>query len=508
MTQVSIASGSQLSADAGAAVANRGGNAVDAAIATALVSMCTNPAIMAPGGSGFITIWAPGENPIVIDAYAEMPGRGLDRDRLKQGGDKVFMDYGGGMHTQIGYGSIATPGMFAGLGLGWEKYGAIPWAEVVQPGIEAAEQGFPLSRGSAEYLHYSHEIVFGWHPDSYRTVHHPDGRYLTEGETVHIEHLAETLKLIAQEGVKTFYTGELADRMVAEIQSHDGILTAADLAAYEAIVRSPISTPFGDWQVVTNPAPAIGGACLAGMLRLLDDPSLKASDPMTVKRVAEVQKFILDYRHQHLETANDIAAEVKELLNKVAHSGNGLTSPSTIHCSAVDSNGLACAITASAGYGSGVMISGTGLWLNNSLGEIELHPHGLENLAPGTRLSSNMAPTIARRDDGSVMAIGSPGASRITTAIAQVLFNFVRLGMSLSEAIDYSRLHVEIFENAPTISYEPGLNVDAISGFKLRQFPQKFMYFGGVHAALWNPQTGLSEMADPRRGGGMARGGL
>jgi gamma-glutamyltranspeptidase/glutathione hydrolase len=320
--------------------------------------------------------------------------------------------------------------------------------------------------------------------------------------------LAETLQLIAQEGVKTFYTGELADRMVEEIQRHGGILTAADLAAYEAIVRSPISIPFGDWQVVTNPAPAIGGACLAGMLRLLDDPSLKASDPMTVKRVAEVQKFILDYRHQHLETANDIEAEVKELLNKVANSANGLTSPSTIHCSAVDSNGLACAITASAGYGSGVMISGTGLWLNNSLGEIELHPHGLENFLPGTRLSSNMAPTIARRDDGTVMAIGSPGASRITTAIAQVLFNFVRLGMSLAEAIDYSRLHVEIFEDAPTISYEPGLNVDAISGFKLRQFPEKFMYFGGVHAALWNPQTGLSEVADPRRGGGMARGGL
>jgi len=307
--------------------------------------------------------------------------------------------------------------------------------------------------------------------------------------------------------VKTFYTGELADRMVAEIQSHQGLLTAADLAAYEAIVRSPIAIPFGDWQVVTNPAPAIGGACLAGILRLLDDPNLKPSDPTTVKRLAEVQKFILDYRHQHLETASDLEAEVKQLLNKVAIDRIGLQSPSTIHCSAVDSNGLACAVTASAGYGSGVMISGTGLWLNNSLGEIELHPHGLDHLLPGTRLSSNMAPTIARRDDGTVMAIGSPGASRITTAIAQVLFNFIRLGMSLSEAVDYARLHVEIFEDAPTISYEPGLQVEPIPGFKLRQFPQKSMYFGGVHAALWHPKTGLSAMADPRRGGGMARGG-
>ena len=184
-----------------------------------------------------------------------------------------------------------------------------------------------------------------------------------------------------------------------------------------------------------------------------------------------------------------------------------LTSPSTIHTSAVDSDGLACAITASAGYGSGVMISGTGLWLNNSLGEIELHPQGLQGLRPGMRLTSNMAPTIARHKDDTVIAIGSPGASRITTAIVQVLFNFIHLGMSLDEAIAHPRLHVEIVEGIPTISFEAGLPVVPSEEFAIREFPQLSMYFGGVQAALGHSTRGLLAAADPRRAGGIADDG-
>ncbi|MCP3994536.1 MAG: gamma-glutamyltransferase, partial [bacterium] len=146
-------------------------------------------------------------------------------------------------------------------------------------------------------------------------------------------------------------------------------------------------------------------------------------------------------------------------------------------------------------------------WLNNSLGEIELHTGGFHGVPPGTRLVSNMAPTIARSRHGAVLAIGSPGASRITTAVSSVLVNFIHLGMSLSDSIEHARLHTEIFNGVPTVTYEPGIDLSAVSGFDLRRFPDISMYFGGVQAALWDPLAGFFEMADRRRSGGVAHGG-
>lgn len=518
MPLVSIASGSQISADAGAAVANLGGNAVDTALAATLVSMCTDLGVMALGASGFLTIWLPGREPIAIDAYAEMPGRGLTPDRMGKGTREVCFDYGGKISTIIGYGSIATPGILAELGMASALYGNLPWADIVAPAIQWAERGFPLYGGAAEYLQHTHNAIFSWHSQSYQVLHHKDGSPLCAGEIVHIPHLADSLHLIAEQGVDVFYKGELAQRMIAEIQSHEGLLTATDLAAYHAIERSPIRICFDDWDIATNPPPAIGGACLAAMLLLLDRQPFNAWNPATVRELAEIQQAVLDYRCQYLDDTSDAeasslcdyrTAQAAQLLQlaQVGTLQEFLQSPNTIHISAVDSDGLACSITASAGYGSGVMIAGTGFWLNNSLGEIELHPGGVHNLTPGTRLVSNMAPTIAHCVDGTVLAIGSPGASRITTAIAQVLLNFIHLRMSLSDAIAHPRLHFEIFEGQPTVALELGLSVESLAGFCTRQFPKRSMYFGGVQAALWHPRSGLSAAADPRRAGGVACGG-
>ena len=506
MSQVSIAAGSQISADAGATVAAQAGNAVDAALAASIVAMCTDLGVMAPGASGFIAVWPPEANPVVIDAYAEMPGRGLVSAQFGQGAREVFFDYGGGMSNIVGYGSVATPGIFAGLGMAAERYGVLPWADVVAPAIQWTDQGFPLTGGAAEYLRYTHEAIFSWHPESYRALHHTDGSLLQAGEIVHIPGLADSLRLIAQQGADVFYTGEIGQRMAAEIQANGGLLTAADLAAYRAMPRSPIRLRFGDWEVVTNPPPAIGGACLAAMLLLLDQQPFPDWNAAAVERLVEIQQTVLDYRSRQLDGVHNCEAAAAQLL-ELARLGNLqalIQSPSTIHISAVDSEGLACSVSASAGYGSGAMISGTGLWLNNSLGEIDLHPKGLQALPAGTRLASNMAPTIARRGDGAVLAIGSPGASRITTAIAQVLLNFVHLGMSLEQAIAQPRLHVEGFEGQPAVAFETGLPVERLTGFVRRDFPNRSMYFGGVQAALWNPSVGLSAAADRRRAGGIA----
>ncbi len=507
--KVIIASDAQIVVDAGAAVANRGGNAVDAAIATTLSSMCTNLGIIAPGASGFITIWHQGENPIVIDAYAEMPGRGLDSVKFGSGMKEAFFDYGGGTTTMVGYGSVATPGIFAGLGLAAEKYGNLPWSEVVAPAQQQAAKGFPVSQVAAEYFSYTHQVIFGWHPDSYRVIHKADGSYLQLGDMVQLPELAQSLQLIAEGGVDVLYGGELGAKITAEIQANQGLLTLEDLAQYRAIERSPILINFGDWEIATNPSPAVGGTCLAAMLLLMDKRSLHQWNAETVKEIAEIQQAVLQYRSNYLEGASEaiIEQEAARLLEMAAKDDwQQLTkSPSTIHVSAVDSDGLACSISASSGYGSGVIAGGTGLWLNNSLGEIELHPQGLHDLSPGTRLTSNMAPTVCRHSDGTVLAIGSPGASRITTAIAQVLFNFISLDLPLEQAISHPRLHFEVFNNIPAIAFETGLNVDALN-LTSRQFKGLSMYFGGVQAALGHPTDGLTAAADPRRTGGIAWG--
>ncbi len=508
MTQVAISSGSQISADAGANIAEIGGNAVDAAIAATLVSMCTDLGVMAPGAGGFITIWSPEKQPIVIDGYGEMPGRGLPSERVGKGITEVVFDYGGLMSTMIGYGSVATPGMFAGLALAAEEYGNLPWKTLVEPARQWVEEGFPLTGGAAEYLSYTHLAIFSWNQESYRVLHHADGSCLTEGEKVVMPELAESLRLIGEQGVSSLYTGTIGQLLSREILANEGLLTALDLQAYQALPRTPISIRLGDWEVVTNPPPSIGGACVAMMLLLLEKQPLLTGEKAIVKQMAEIQKTVLDYRHHHFSLSSQSLQE-SEVISwlKQASLGDfemGLTSPSTIHTSAVDTEGLACAITASAGYGSGVMIKGTGLWLNNSLGEIELHPGGLQGLTPGTRLISNMAPTIARRDDGTVLAIGSPGASRITTAIVQVLHNYLHLGMSLSQAINHPRLHVEVVDGLPSMVFETGVDGDSIDGFVSRQFPQQSMYFGGVQGALWCREGGLLAVADPRRTGGIA----
>jgi gamma-glutamyltranspeptidase/glutathione hydrolase len=464
---------------------------------------------MAPGAGGFLTIWPPGQSPIVIDAYAAKPGRGLETIPTNLDIQKVVFDYGGNMSNIVGYGSVATPGVFRGLGLASEHHGNLPWEQVVKPAITWAEKGFPLTGGAAEYLRYTHEAIFSWHPQSYQALHHADGTVLQAGEIVHIPHLAESLRLIAEQGVDAFYTGELGQRMAAEIQQHHGLLTATDLATYEAVERSPLCIRFGDWEIATNPPPAIGGACLAAMLLLLNQSPAQSWDAAATQLMIDIQNAVLTYRSQHLDGAQDLPQAVTHLLD-LAHQDtlhDWLKSPSTIHISAVDTDGLACSISASAGYGSGVMIEDTGLWLNNSMGEIDLHPQGVEELKPGDRLASNMAPTVARRDDGAMLAIGSPGASRITTAIAQVLLNMVQRGMDLETAIAHPRLHVEQIDRRLRLAFEPGLPVTEQSGLELYPFTSSSMYFGGVQAALWQPDIGLMAAADARRAGAIAQGG-
>ncbi len=506
MTRLLIAAGTKITAKAGATIAEQGGNAVDAAIAAAIVSMCTDIGIMSPGGGAFITIWPKDREPIVIDGYAEMPGRGLVKKQPEPSTHRVTFDYGGETHQRVGYGTIATPGAFAGLALASRQYGRLPWAQLLEPAITWVESGFPLTGGAAQYLQFTHEAIYSWHPDSFRILHHDDGSPLQEGELVQVPHLAETLRAIALDQ-NALYGGELGQHIANGVQVNGGLLGVEDLKTYRAEARSPIRAHIGGWDVATNPPPAVGGACLAGMLLYLDrlGPGADAEDD--VRHMISAQRAVLGYRADRLDGAQqELPGEIERLL-AMADSVDPalLTAPSTSHVSTVDADQLACAITASAGYGSGAMVEGTGFWLNNSLGELDLHTKGLSDLTPGKRLASNMAPTIARRmSDGAVIAIGSPGASRITTAIAQVLTNFSHKNMDLLDAVNHPRLHVELAGTRKNIAFEPGLPVVAMYDMKPRPFTEPSMYFGGVQAVLWSPEDGPVGVADARRGGSIA----
>ncbi len=500
-TRVAVAAPNQAAADAGVRVAAEGGNAVDAALAATLVTMVSEIGVVSPGAGGFVTVQPPGGDPVTIDGWVEMPGRGLPPERFGQGIWDVTTEYGGGTTMTVGHGSVGTPGGLKALDEAHRRYGRAPWREVVRPAVDVARGGFPLGPTSAYYLTYTHEIIFGWHPGSKAALHHPDGRVLTAGDTVLVPELADALQLIADEGADVLYTGDLARLLVADMAEHGGILTAEDLASYQAVVRPALVVDQSGWRLATNPPPAVGGVALAAMMALLDGvPAKRGWTSDELARLVGVQHAVLGRRLAELDGEDERRLAGQNLLElSAAGDLNALTSPSTATVSVVDDAGDACAVTVSSGYGSGLLAPGLGFWMNNALGEQELLHGGPHSLPPGTRLTSNMAPTVARRDeDGAVLAIGSPGSDRIPTALAQTYALFAHGGVELAEAIRYPRLHVRVREDIQ-VDHETDLELPAGLPLPTRAMPAHSMYFGGVAACLWEPTTGLTAAADPRR---------
>ncbi|MBA2336401.1 MAG: gamma-glutamyltransferase [Acidimicrobiia bacterium] len=507
MARVTVAAGSQLAADAGAAIADAGGNAIDAAVASVLTTLCTDPGIVAPGACGFVAVHPAGGEALLIDGYAEMPGRSAPAGAFGSG-RPVRLAYGGGVDTVVGYGSAAVPGIYAALEEAWRRHGRLPWATLFEPAIAAVEAGFPLSEPAAEYLHHAHEAVFGWQAESWTVLHNADGTPLQAGAMVTVPHLADTLRLLADHGADALYRGDLGAAIADAVAADGGLLGRDDLAAYRAERRRPVRFRLGSWEVDTNPAPAVGGSTMAAVAMLALSAGWSGWSAADVLTLVRSQRAVLDYRRRRLSAPDEITPNIAELLDaaRLGDLGRVVSSSSTSHCSTADTDGNVCAVTVSAGYGSGAMPPGTGFWLNNSLGELELHPSGYHGLAPGTRLVSNMAPTTARRP-GTALAIGSAGADRITTTLSAILLNFLVLDLPLQAALHHPRLHVEVFEGTEVIAHEPGTPVQPVDGLGLRPFAPMSMYFGGAQAALTAGADGLLGVADPRRNGGVATGG-
>lgn len=350
---------------------------------------------------------------------------------------------------------MATPGALAGLDLAQSRWGSLPWSEVVAPAAEVARRGFRLGSAAGYYLPYVLDSLLAWDPDTAAAVRRDDGKPVSTEDLMVIEGLADTLELIAAEGARALYDGELARLVVSDMADRGGLVTSRDL---------------GDYRPVVRPA-------LAAMLTLLGDR------PHDVARLVEVQRRVPDVRRDRLDVADDREAAALDLLRDVGC--QSARPASTAHVSVVDSHGTACAITASYGYGSGATVPGTGLWLNNCLGELELNRAPLR---PGDRLRSNMAPTVGRLAGGAALAIGSPGADRITMALLQVLASFAPGDVSLQEAVNGPRLHVHHLDEgdpdgAARVEAEDDLPLPDLD-LPVRLHHPHSMYFGGVGAAL------------------------
>ncbi len=493
-----------MAADAGAEIAADGGNAVDAAIAASLVQLVTEPGVVSLGAGAIIVIWPPGAQPVMIDCTSEMPGRTASAERLARAGLDVMLPYGGGTPTTVGYASVATPGALAGYDLAARRYARMPWKALVAPAGLIARSGFPLSSASERYIKQTHSGIFGWNPKALRPLQLDDGRIKRAGDRIIIDGLADSLSAIAEQGVDTFYRGDIAHLIASDMEVNGGLLGLPDLEAYRPTVAPALEVVLDDWHLATAAAPSVGGAALAAMLLMVRDIAHGSWTPAMAARLIEAQTQVLGIRRRKLDQSADLTRDIEALLEVAGRRASSLTSPSTVHTSAVDANGLACAVTASAGYGSGVMPPGTGIWMNNTLGEVELNRRGFHALSPGARIPTNMAPTTGRDPEGSVLAIGSPGADRITTAILQTLTNFIHLDMPLKEAVNHARLHVDwAVDGAPCVAFEPGMPVDQLD-VPQRGFDALDMYFGGVCVVRHTPPDRFDMAADIRRTGGMA----
>ena len=502
MTKVAVATTSQLAADAANEIAMQGGNAVDCALAAALFTMNTEPGVCALAGSAFVTVWEPGADPVTIDGNGAIPGSGLPDAARGGGASRVTIDYGGGITTLAGVGSVAIPGSLAAIERAWQLFGNTRWRDLFAPTIAATREGFPLPAACHYYLGYSGECIFSRSDDGFFSLHSADRSLKDAGSMIVVPYLADTLSAIADEGARFFYEGELAQTMTEHVQNGGGALTLDDLKQYEAKERPSLTVEIGDWTIASNPPPAVGGAVLAAMLLACADLPNREWTSAALSRLINVQRAVLDHRKRHLDLAEDVGAAAAQLLES-ARNGQLLsqwTSSSTVHTSTVDDNGIACAVTASSGYGSGEMPPGTGIWLNNCLGELELNRRGLQAGPPGKRLPSNMAPSIARRK-GTVLAIGSPGADRITTALHQFLVNKLQMGMSIDDAIKHPRLHVDTSGEEERLMAEPGLDLPQVD-LPLSVYPELNMYFGGIGATLVDRKNGFQVSSDPRRAGG------
>jgi gamma-glutamyltranspeptidase/glutathione hydrolase len=483
-----VAAGHPLTAETGARVLREGGNAVDAAVAAALASWTAEPHLSGPGSGGYMLVAGRAERPTLLDFFVEAPGRGAD---LAARGPLLPVDVFFGEVVQAfhaGAASCGVPGTPAGLAEAARRWGTVALGDLVRPAATLARDGVPLNAAQAYVFEILEPILLS-SPEA-RAVFAPGGRVLREGEIYRNPELGDTIERLGAEGAEPFYRGDLAEALVDWVGGQGGVVTLDDLDAYRPVDRDPVRARYRGREVLTNPPPSAGGILLALAMARLDAGT--AGPPSPVELV-EVMAAVQEERTPAFTAglAEDGFAE-RFLASRLG---------STTHISVLDADGLACSVTCTNGEGSGVLIPGTGIHVNNVMGEEDLSPLGFFRAAPGVRMPSMMAPTVVLSPDGEVeLVLGSAGSNRIRSAILQTIVGAVDHGLRAGEAVLAPRLHYE----AGIVYAEPGMALEELRarGYELAVFRDRNLFFGGVQAVERDPETGeVSGAGDPRRGG-------
>ena len=537
----------------GAAVLRRGGNAVDAAVATAFALAVTLPQAGNLGGGGFLVLWLPRSGPIstcpAVARGASPPqaipiGRGetvalnFRETAPRAARADLFLNPDGSVNRERALRSplsSAVPGSVAGLTQVQARYGCLPLAEVMAPAIALAERGFPVGAELSASLQAAAPLLRA-DPTSARQFAKPGGAPFRPGDTLRQPQLAASLRCIAREGASCFYRGRLGQALVRLMRQRGGLISAADLAAYRAPWMTPLSAPFRGHRVLTMPPPSGGGATLLQLLQVLEPLDLASTglnSAASLHPMVEAMNLAYRDRNRLLGDPDQVAMPLDRLLSggyaaaqrqriradrhRPAAQLEAEPSPvaegiNTTHLSVADRDGglVALTTTLNTAYGSGISVPGGGFLLNNEMDDFTAKPgaanaYGLRQggqnaIAPGRRPLSSMTPTLVLRGDGTpLLATGSPGGSRIITTVLQVLLNRLVHGLNLASAVAAPRIHSQLWPDQ--ISIEEGLSPDTQRllqqrGHRLVLTPA----MGSANSVEWLPDgRGSLGVADPRR---------
>ena len=539
---VMVASTSEIASRVGVETMRKGGNAVDAAVAVGLALAVTWPSAGNLGGGGFMLIRKADGTTEAID-YRERGPLAATRDMYLDAQGNVIK----GASTE-GYKAVGVPGTVAGLMLAHKRHGKLSWAQLVEPSVKLAREGFEVGHHLARSLRYQTTIdkLQPWAES--RRIYQRNGRYYEMGERFTQPELAATLARI-QANPRDFYEGETAKKIVADMKANGGIITAEDLRTYEPTLRKPLSGTYRGYEILTMPPPSSGGIALLEMLNILEAYDLKAMGWHSSKHVhhlAEAMRRAFADRAQFLGDTDFVKVPVSALISdryaeerrksidaerasssREAGAGNPAPyeSPDTTHFTIVDADGnvVSNTYTLNDSYGSGVTAKGTGVLLNNEMDDFTSkvgvpNDYGLMQgeanaIAPKKRPLSSMTPTIVLKDGKVAFAIGSPGGPTIINTVLQVIVNMVDFGMDIQQAIDAPRYHHQWM---PDQLYweEFGVSPDTRAalermGHKFRDIPGSSRNpgeIGDAHGIAIDPKSGLRLGASDPRLGGVAAG--
>ncbi len=482
-----VAAGHPLTAQTGAQVLREGGNAVDAALAAMLTSWVAEPLLTGPGAGGYMLVAGGGEESALLDFFVAAPGHGA--------GDKpppapmlpVRVDFGDAEQVfNVGPASCGTWGTPAGIEAAHARWGSIALADLAAPAAAHARAGVPLNAEQAYVVEILDGILLST-PEC-RQLYAPGGNLLSSGDRFASADLGDAIERLGAEGAAPFYTGEVGQAIRAWLDDRGGTITAEDLAGYTAVSRVPVHASYRGRYVLTNPPPNAGGVLIALALGLLD----QVASPPTTAAIVDVMERVQAHRTDDFVDGLDEQGFADRFL--ASRLG------ATTHISVLDSEGRACSVTCTNGEGSGVVIPGTGVHVNNMMGEDDLNPRGFHTYPAGRRLPSMMAPTVVLSGGDVELVLGSAGSNRIRSAILQTIVGVLDHGRSADAAIQAPRAH---FEDG-VVYTEPGIDDDALraAGRTVQTFRSRSLFFGGVQAIVRDPATGaVSGGGDPRRGG-------